>query len=141
MLQRASRLRALPRTLLRAFSTPATASASETAVQHTAAPASSAAAAAAAPPATVIHTQSSSLWHKLLAFSAGLAVGGAYYVVSMQDTWRSDDVLERNVFALRRETVRAIPHGLRLSSPPLFLITLPQSALLPRRAGKDNHRI
>ena len=71
-----------------------------------AAAAAPAAAAAAAPAAAVVTTQSSSLWHKLLAFSAGLAVGGAYYVATMQDTWRNDDALERSVAALRRETVR-----------------------------------
>ena len=76
------------------------------AIEPAAAAAAAPAAAAAAPAAAVVTTQASSLWHKLLAFSAGLAVGGAYYVATMQDTWRNDDALERSVAALRRETVR-----------------------------------
>ena len=63
-------------------------------------------AASVAPAAAVAVTQPSSLWHKLLAFTAGLAAGGAYYVVTMQDSWRVDDSLGRSVEALRRETAR-----------------------------------
>ena len=81
------------------------------AAEPAAAAAAAPAAAAAAPAAAVVTTQSSSLWHKLLAFSAGLAVGGAYYVATMQDTWRNDDALERSVAALRRETVRGCWRG------------------------------
>ena len=68
----------------------------------TAASASSVAPAAAA----VAVAQPSSLWHKLLAFTAGLAAGGAYYVVTMQDSWRVDDSLGRSVEALRKETAK-----------------------------------
>ena len=106
----------------------AEAAAPATAAATAAAAAATSAAAAAAAPAAVITTQSSSLWHKLLAFSAGLAVGGAYYVATMQDAWRSDDALERSVLALRRETVRPCP------LPPLAPSAAPCSPLCPHCA-------
>ena len=109
------------------------------AAEPAAAAAAAPAAAAAAPAAAVVTTQSSSLWHKLLAFSAGLAVGGAYYVATMQDTWRNDDALERSVAALRRETVRGcwrrplarLAVGRPRAPAALYLVAAPHAPAAP----------
>ena len=47
-----------------------------------------------------------SMWQKLLAFSAGVALGSAYYLFTVQETWKSDDALALEVKMLRKETIK-----------------------------------
>jgi len=46
------------------------------------------------------------MWQKLLAFSAGVALGSAYYLFTVQETWKSDDALALEVKMLRKETIK-----------------------------------